>query len=59
MIFHYTCKGCNFNVMCKLLHLAEFGYYIVFCMLIFLDSQTVSEISIYGINIVLVCHCAF
>lgn len=44
--------------MCKLLTLAEFGYYIVFFMLIFLDSQTVSEISIYNVNIVFVYHCA-
>jgi len=44
--------------MCKLLNLAEFGYYIVFYMLIFLDSQTVGEISIYDINIVLVYHFA-
>ena len=35
--------------MCKLLNVAEFGYYIVFYMLIFLASQTVSEISIYDI----------
>jgi len=44
--------------MCILLNVAEFGYYIVLYMLIFLDSQTVSEISIYDINIVLVYHCA-